>query len=186
MKYQTMIGNNILLLPEIFKKIKLTGVSRGLMLIAESQENLAEAIVWSDPKRAAEYYQNAANYRKQAGEQTREAADQAKVKQYSKAVRCWICDREIAGEAIHFFPMRSEITALQRKRQSKSPLPSKHETEDYIYACRACHEAISKKADEIAVHYHTIAMDHTNSVQAELQKQINDIVNMINRMNQSH
>ena len=183
MKYQTMIGNNILIIPEIFKKVELTGFARGLSLYAESQENKGESIVWTDPKKAAEYYQNAANYRKQAGEQNQEAANLARVKQYSKAVRCWFCDRQIAGEEIHFFQMPSEITDLQRVHKSQSPLPSKHETDDYIYACRACHQGISKKADEIAVHYHKIAMDYTNQVQADLQKQINDVVNMINRMN---
>ncbi|MCJ7570591.1 MAG: hypothetical protein MUO82_01765 [Candidatus Thermoplasmatota archaeon] len=182
MKYQTTIGNNILFIPEIFKKTHLTGISRGLNLYAESQENLAEATVWSDPKKAAEYYQNAANYRKQAGDLNKEVENQNKVRQYSKAVRCWICNREITGEDIHFFPMASDITPLQRKRQIQSPLPSKHETENVIYACRACHQAISKKADEIAIHYHNIAIEQMNRIQADLQKQINDLVKAINRI----
>jgi tetratricopeptide (TPR) repeat protein len=181
-KYQTTIGNNILLIPEIFKKAELTASSRGLMLFAESQENKGEAIVWSDPKKAAEYYQNAANYRKQAGDLNRESQNLAIVKQYSKAVRCWFCDRQIAGEQIHFFSMPSEITELQRVHKNQSPLPSKHDAGDHIYACRACHQAISKKADEIAVHYHNIAIDFTKQVQSDLQHQINEIIKAINRI----
>ncbi len=174
-KYQSSIGTNVMIIPEIFEKKKITGIQHAYALAAEGQENLAEAIVWSDPKKAAEYYQTAANYRRQIGEQNKEKSDTGKVQQFKKAAKCWLCGREIYGEDIHFFPMRSDITEFQRKSKESSPLPSKHESENMIYACRACHEAISKKADEIADHYHQIAIAYTNDVKDELQSQINQI-----------
>ena len=179
MKYQTSIGNNVLILPEMFNKQKITGIQKAMELIAEAHENLGEAVVWSDPKKAAEYYQTAANYRNQAGEQNIADNNRDKVTQYKQAVKCWFCGREIYGKQIHYFEMPSHITDFQRNSKEDSPLPTKHTSEDIIFACRACHEAISLKADEIAEHYHQLAMEHTERVRSGLQSQIDQLHNAI-------
>jgi tetratricopeptide (TPR) repeat protein len=127
-EYQTQIGSNTLFLPELFFNRNETGIQRSMRLFAESQENMAEATVWSDPKRAAEYYQNAVNYRKQIGDSQSENADLEKVAQYSRSASCWFCGREITGEQVHFFPMNSDITMMLRTSKGESPLPSVHES----------------------------------------------------------
>lgn len=179
-KYQTQIGNNTLFFPELFSNKNETGIQRSMRIFAESQENMAEATVWSDPKRAAEYYQNAVNYWKQAGDAAGESRGLDKVNQYSLSVKCWFCGREITGEYVHFFPMNSEVTNLLMKTNGDGPLLSANKTGDYVFACRGCYSAISKKADEIAVRYHNIAMARITDVQNNLQAQINDLRRALN------
>jgi tetratricopeptide (TPR) repeat protein len=178
-KYQASVGPNSLIITEIFQNVSVTGITRAYSLFAESQENLAEFVVWSEPKKAAEYYQNARNYRKQIGDQRMESVDAQKIQEYSKAVTCWICGREITGEKVHFFPMPSEITPVQQNSKSNSPLPSAYPQGDMIYACRACHAAISKRADEIAAYYHRIAMNEIARVENEMRAQINAMARMV-------
>jgi len=182
MNYQTLIGNSVLCIPEIFNDEKSTGSEVALLLFAISEEQHAEATVWSDPKKAAEYYQNAANWRRQIGHKDKESDDISMVKQYSKGAKCWICGREIYGEEIHFLHMPSEITTFQGKSEVDSLLPSMSESEDVVYVCRACYQAISKKADEIANHYHQIAMKEISRVESELNERINEVIDAINRM----
>jgi len=174
-KYQTQIGTNVLFVPELFGNKNETGIQRSMRLFAESQENMAEATVWSDPKRAAEYYQNAVNYWKQAGDAQNESYDLNKAAQYSKSISCWFCGREITGEQVHFFTMNAEVTKLLLETKSGSPLPSRSDSGNVIYACRGCHSAISKRADEIASYYHNIAMNRITEVHNSLQAQINDL-----------
>jgi len=181
LNYQTLLGNNVLCIPEIFGGKKISGREVATHLFAESEEYNAEATVWFDPKKAAEYYQNAANWRRQIGHQDKESEDILKVKQYSKSAKCWICGREVYGEEIHFLHMPSEITSFQRISEGDSLLPSMSESEDIVYVCRTCYHAISKKADEIANFYHQIAMEEINRVESELNARINEIVDAINR-----
>jgi hypothetical protein len=181
-KFQTNIGNNTLFLPELFSNYSDTGIRRALRLFAESQENLAEATVYFDPKKAAEYYQNAANYRQQIGDADNVQKNLARVGQYSKSVSCWFCQREITGEQVHFFAMDSDLTTLVRETKTDgSPLPSTHQSQDLIYACRGCHSAISKKADEIALAYHVVALAKMNEINIHLQRQINELYRMAHR-----
>ncbi len=179
-KFQTQIGNEALFFPALFSNKNETGIQRSMRLFAESQENMAEATVWDDPKKAAEYYQNAVNYWKQAGDAAGESRGLSKVDQYSLSVKCWFCGREITGENVHFFPMNSEVTKLLAKTNSDSPLQSANGAGNYIFACRGCYSAISKKADEIAIGYHNIAMSRITDVQNNLQAQINDLRNALN------
>jgi hypothetical protein len=179
-KYQTQIGNRPLFMLELFFNTNETGIRRSFGLFAESQENLAEATVWFDPKKAAELYQNAANYRRQSGDVQNEQMDLAKIRQYSKSVSCWFCHREITGDQIQFFNMGAEVRPIRNGLKSDSPLPSLHESEDIIYACRGCHTAISKKADEIALAYHNAAIAKMVAIQNNLQSQIDQLRRAVN------
>jgi hypothetical protein len=174
-KYQVQIGNGTLFLPELFNNKNETGIQRAMLLFAISQENLAESTVWQDPKKAAEYYQNAVNYRKQIGDVQGEQTDLIKVAQYSKSASCWFCSREMTGEQVHFLPMSSNLTPMLINSKGNSPLPSVHPSQNMIYACRGCHSAISKRADEIALVYHNQAIARLTEVQNNLQAQINDL-----------
>ena len=89
-RYQTQIGNKSLFILEFFFNTSVTGMKKSLGLFAESQENLAEATVWFDPKRAAELYQSAASYRRQDGDSQNEQIDLGKIHQYSRSVSCLV------------------------------------------------------------------------------------------------
>lgn len=178
-RYQKEIGNTVLFLPELFNRKKITGLQLAYLLFAEGLENLAEGIVLSDPKKAAEYYQNASNYRKQAGDIYSSEFDKGKVDQYKQSACCWFCGREIIGKDIHFLSMPSVITEFQLKSKGKSPLPSVDNKGDYIYACKGCYEAISLKANEIANYYHELAMNRISEVRTELQYEIDRLERMI-------
>lgn len=179
-RYQAIIGPNSLFIPELYWGASINGITKAFGLFAESQENFAEHTVWSDPKKAAEYYQTAASYRKQLGDARMEQADSMKIKQYSKAVTCWICGREITGEMVHFYPMPSDISPVQRNCKPLSPLPSSNEAQGAVYACRACHSAISNRADEIAEHYHKLAVQEIQRVELQLRAEIRELHNRIN------
>ena len=170
MQYQTTIPNDVLVIPEIFGGVSVTGLKRAQNLFAQGNEDLAEGIVFSDPKKAAEYQQIAYNYRKQMGE-TGEA-NLAKIENYSKAVTCWFCGRDVTGERVHFFPMSSEVNILRYKEGTDAHLPSKTSGGDAVYACRGCYSAISRRADAIANHYHKEAMRAIAEAEARLNARI--------------
>ena len=168
MKYQTTIPNDVLVIPEIFGSVSMNGMRRAQKLFAEGNEDLAEGIVFSDPKKAAEYQQIAYNYRKQMGESGE--ANLSKINGYSKSVTCWFCGRDVTGERVHFFPMSSEVGILQYKEGADVRLPAK--TTDAVYACRGCYSAISRRADAIANHYHQEAMRAIAEAEARLNARI--------------
>lgn len=180
-RYQKEIGNTVLFHPELFNREKLTGLQVAYRLFAEGLENLAEGVVLSNPKKAAEHYQSASNYRKQAGDPSLCEFDKDKVVQYKQSVCCWFCGREITGRDVHFVSMPSVVSEFQLKNKGKSPLESVDTSGNSIYACKGCYEAISLKADEIANHYHEIAMNRISDVRNEL---INALHTEINRLEQ--
>jgi hypothetical protein len=135
---------------------------------------MAESVAMEEPKKAAEYLQIALNYRMQLGDSGAESRIQSKIKQYAKAAACWICGREATGETIHFVAMATEVTPLQAKSKSSSPLPSIN-NDTSIYVCRACYLAISKRADAIAKQYHDIAMTEMRNMEARLNARINAV-----------
>jgi len=170
MSYQTQIPNDILIIPEIFGSVSVTGMRRAQNLFAQGNEDLAEGTVFEDPKKAAEYQQIAYNYRKQMGE-TGEA-NLSKIEGYSKAVTCWFCGRDVTGERVHFFPMSSEVGILRYKDHGDANLPVKTNGGDAVYACRGCYSAISRRADAIANHYHQQAMRAIAEAEARLNARI--------------
>jgi len=180
--YQTKIGTNALFVPEFFMNKTATGMQRSMMLFAESNECKAEAMVWSDPKKAAEFYLNAVQYRKQANDPGSESADMDKVRQYSKSASCWFCGREIEGENVHFFKLDASLTPLLRQVKNESPLPCMDESQNAIYACRGCSSAVQKIADKIALDYYNKAMAKLTEVNNHLQNQINSLQNQINNL----
>jgi hypothetical protein len=181
MKYQTTMPNDILLIPELFGGVSMTGMRRAQKLFAEGNEDLAESVVFTDPRKAAEYQQMAFNYRKQMGESGE--ANLAKIEGYSKSAACWFCGREVTGERIHFFPMSSEVGILRFKEQETSHLAVKTNAGDAVYACRGCYSAISRRADAIANHYHRQAMAEIQRVEASLRAEIAMVNSRISSIN---
>lgn len=179
-KYQMQIGNNPLRFNELQNgDTTVTGIKMAMNLQALGYESLADAAVLTDPKKAAEYLQNASNYRRQAGEDG--SADLELVKSYSKSAKCWFCGRVATGEGIHFVGMSSDITPLLRNLQ-EDIVHSAPEDYSSIYVCRACFSAVSRRADEIAVKYHREAMEEIRRVEANMQAQINTLNSNIMRI----
>jgi len=181
MKYQTTMPNDILVIPELFGGVSMNGMRRAQKLFAEGNEDLAESIVFTDPRKAAEYQQMALNYRKQMGESG--DANLAKIESYSRSAACWFCGREVTGERVHFFPMSSEVNILQYKEREAAPLPSKTQAGDAVYACRGCYSAISRRADAIANNYHRQAMAEIQRVEASLRAEIAAVNSRISSIN---
>jgi len=180
--YQTRIGDKSLFIPEFFNNRTETGIQRAMRLFAESNETKAEFVVAEDPKKAAEFYLNAINFRKQINDLGSEQADQVKVHQYSKSASCWFCGREIEGEGVHFFRLNASITPLLRRVKNDSSLPSMDQTQNVIFACIGCFSAVSNVADGIALGYHNEAMARLREVNNHLQAQINSLESEINSL----
>jgi hypothetical protein len=174
MKFQSKIGPNTLIVPEVYTAAKITGIQKASNLMAEGNENMGESVAMEDPKKAAEYLQMALNYRQQLGDGNAESRIKNKITQYAKASACWICGRETTGETLHFVSMPTEVTPMQQRTKSSSPLPSFGGGES-IYVCRACYLAISKRADAIAKQYHDVAMAEMRAMEARLNQRINAV-----------
>ena len=181
MRYQTRIGVNHLIVPDVFQGQKITGIQAANVLMAEGNENMAESVAMEDPKKAAEFLQIALNYHRQTGNADAEDGINNKIKQYAKAAACWICGREASGETIHFVSMPTEVSSFQMKSKQASPLPS-FADEVSIYVCRACYLAISKRADSIARQYHDVAMNEMRSMEARLNARINQVSSQISAL----
>lgn len=181
MKYQMTIGNDVLVIPETLGGVSLTGNRRALKFFVEGNEDLAESVVFSDPRKAAEYQQIAMNYRIQMGESG--DINRQKIESYSRSCTCWFCGRDVTGERVHFFPMSSDVGIMQYKEKDSSHLPAKSDSGDAIYACRACYSAISRRADSIANHYHRQAMSEIARVESSLRSEIASVRSQVNSMN---
>ena len=170
-KYQMNFGQGSLMVPEIYNGVTtVTGLKKGLTLMAIGNECLAESTVWSDPKKAAEYEQIAYNYRRQLGENGE--SNLTRIKEYAQACTCWFCGRDVTGSGIHFFPMSSEISPMQKGSANRGPLESCDQGFESVYVCRACYSAISRRADVISKHYYDMSMRELRSTEARLQAQI--------------
>ncbi len=162
------IGSNILVLPELFKQGSHTGESHALVLAALSEEAIAESLLATDPKAAAEHYQTARLWWSQAGESGQADAAAAHVAQYGKSAKCWFCGREVAGENIHFVPMPSDLTDLVKAADKDSVLPTYDPQTGNVYACKGCHGAVLHLADALAT-------QRAAAVEAKLQPQIDEL-----------
>ncbi len=177
---RTDIGGNVLVLPELFRQGSVTGESHALALAAQSEEALAESLLSTDPKGAAEHYQTARLWWSQAGNAGAADAAASHVNQYGKSVKCWFCGREVTGEGIHFVAIPSNLTDLVKAADKDSVLPTFDPQTSNVYACKGCHGAVFLLADGLA-------MKRTAELDAKIQPQIEDlkrqIQNLHNRIN---
>ena len=171
-KYQSMIGNNTIVISEIIGIPVNTGIKEALYAQALGYENLALGAVSKDPKGAAELLQNAYACRKQLGEDGKNVLNA--INAYSKSVKCWICGRPATGEGVHFLAMPSDISPFMRKCDDDI-LKSSPADFNSIYVCRPCYSSISKRSDEIAKQYHERAMQEMRAMEARLQAQISSM-----------
>ena|GEM_PF-337221 len=171
-KYQSMIGNDTIMISEIIGIPVNTGIKEALYAQALGYENLALGAVATDPKRAAELLQNAYACRKQLGEDGQNVLNA--INAYSKSVKCWICGRPATGEGIHFVAMSSDISPFMRKSDDDI-LKSAPDNYGSVYVCRPCYTAISRRSDEISKQYHDRAMQEMRAMEARLQSQINSM-----------
>jgi hypothetical protein len=175
-KYQVQIGNNPLKIYEITKgDTTTTGLRESLALQALGFESLAGAIVFTDPKKAAEQLQNAYNCRRQLGDSGDQ--DMRLIKSYSKSVKCWLCGRPSTGEGVHFLAMSSDITPFMRATNDDL-LKSAPETFESVYVCRPCYTAVSRRADEISKVYYDRAITEMRAMEARLQAEIASVRGM--------
>ena len=151
MKFRTQIGDQVLILPELFRHGTVRGTQKALPLAAYAEQALGEALVGTDPKAAAEHYQSARLWWVQAGNQGLAEAAAARVRGYGRSARCWFCGREVTGEGVHFLSIPSNLTELLTRGTGDGVLASANASQNTVYACRGCHGAIHSLADQIAV-----------------------------------
>jgi len=174
MMFQAKVGENTLIIPEVYTASKVKGITKAGQLMAIGKEIQAESVAKDDPKKAAEFLQEALIYHRQLGNSNAEARVSELIRQYAKAAACWLCGRESTGENINFVAMESEVTPAQSRSKQVSPLPS-FEGSASIYVCRACYLAVSKRADAIARQYHEAAMTEMRNMEARINTRINQL-----------
>ncbi len=173
LQYQIKIGKDTLKTNElIYGDTATSGIKESLSIQALGYETLASSAVLTDPKQAAEYLQNAYNYRRQAGDDG--SHDKQLIESYSKSAKCWICGRTTTGEGIHFLAMSSEITPFMRNGQDDL-LKSAPANFEAVYVCRPCYSAISRRSDAISRKYYDDAIRDLRATEARLQMEIAEV-----------
>lgn len=142
-------GNQVLVLPELFRRGAVPAASKVPRFAAMAEECLGEAEIPRNPKRAAEHYQNAFNWWQQAGETSFASQASDRVRKYGSAVTCWFCGRQATGEGINFQGLASSIRDFEVKEEG-SPLPGSNASQGIVYACRPCASTLEKVADDKA------------------------------------
>lgn len=172
-KYQMKLGKDTLKTNELINGDTATsGIKESLSIQALGYETLASASVLTDPKKAAEYLQNAYNYRKQAGDDG--SHDMELIQSYSRSAKCWICGRTTTGEGIHFVTMSSEITPFMKSAQDDL-LKSAPADFESVYVCRPCYSAISRRSDAIANKYYQDAIKDLRETEMRLRLEIAEV-----------
>jgi hypothetical protein len=163
-RYQ-QLGDEVLILPELFTRVSQTGSVRGQFLNAVAEEWFAGSLMAGDPLSAAEHYQSASQWWRLAGDEGRATEAARRTGALSVRASCWICGRQGSGHGIQFvsIPIASESAAL--KEGDASPLPSRDPTGHSAYVCKGCSSMISTVADQIAT-----ARDH--ALEAKLMAEI--------------
>ncbi len=151
-------GDENLICYDVFSGQKITGRVFALGYIAKGYEVAARAIAWDDPKKGAEYAQQAANYRKEENNPEMLAKDEKFVEGTSMTAHCWLCGKEVTGMDIHFIPMPSFVTKplIAAEQREGKPFPS-YSGQD-IYMCRGCFAAIDNNDRK----YHEMAKTYTD------------------------
>ncbi|MBR2255297.1 MAG: hypothetical protein IJ856_05760 [Candidatus Methanomethylophilaceae archaeon] len=171
-RYQEQIGDEHLLIPEIFNNdTTTTGTVMFYDLMAMSYEGMADGTVWDDPSQAAEYQQIAMSYRQQNGRSFEE--NQKKIKAYSMTSKCWLCGRIATGEGILFYSAPADISPALAK--DTNTVRSNSDDLHHIYICRACYSAVSYRADEISRKYYEQGMRELRTTEARLQAEIDSL-----------
>ena len=173
------VGENTLRINEYYSGNNITGTRMATGLMAEANECLAQSAFWTDPQKAAEFQQQAYNYRRQNGESGE--SNLAKMQQYSKACTCWFCGRQVVGEGLHFYAIPADPSPQQIDTDSKELQHSISEGHD-LYVCRACYTGFSKRADEISNDYYNKGMENLRQSEARLQTQIATVEAMVSRL----
>ena len=172
--FKKFLGDSGLQILEFYKSIQVTGTEKANELMALGNEDMAESVVWEDPRKAAEYLLIALNYYKQLGDRNAEIRTEHRMKKYAKAATCWICGCEASGESIHFVTMETNVTDVLVKGKRPSASPS-FENGSSVYVCIACCLAISNRADMIANEYHEAAMQEMSHMEARFEEKIREV-----------
>ena len=177
-EYVSKIGDDAILIDEIFFEEKSTGREESLRLAAVGYETLAQAFVWNDPKKAADYATQAANYRRDLNDGAALKDDEDFVKGAAKTAKCWFCGKEVSGEGYHYIPMDAMITKPIRDILDKTESPIKTADSKCVYVCRGCYSAI----DNHNKMYYNKSKAYTDEVRAELIAYINQVNERIDNL----
>jgi hypothetical protein len=165
------LGNQTLILPEIFQRESTSTTMKAPFFAALAEEEMGESLIGQDPKRAAEHNQNARNWWMQAGNTERAQAAAARVNQYGHSVKCWFCGREVTGEGIQFVALPGEMGPWSSSSQG-SGLASADLTRGSVYACKGCASTVDKVADERALQRSKEVEDRLNAKIEQLRSRI--------------
>ncbi|MDE1819898.1 MAG: hypothetical protein KGJ23_04730 [Euryarchaeota archaeon] len=164
------LGNQVLVLPELFRRGAVPASSKAPVLAALAEEEFGESEVTRDPKRAAEHNQNARNWWMQAGESARAEAAGQRVQRYGRAVRCWFCGREAAGDGINFRGLSSDIAGFEHEDGGGGALQDSDASRGIVYACRPCASTVERLADEKAQARTKEIEDRVNRMLAQMRQ----------------
>ena len=169
------------ILDELFAEKKITARDFSNKLYALGYERMSEAIKWDDPKKAAEYQQQALIYNNERHDSEAIERNQNFIRGSSMTVHCWFCGKEVSGENIHFVPMKSDITKpILRQANPSKPLATNSETA--VYACRACFSTF----DNLSKKYLIISKEYTDEqitrIYNQLMAKIDSLQSQINMM----
>lgn len=188
-KYISEIGDENLVLEDVFRQNPVSGRTYSLILLATGFETLSDAVKWDDPKKAAEYQQQAMFYNRDRGDSEAIKKNENFIRGVSKTVHCWFCGKEVCGENIHFIPMPADLTKpVLSQVNADSPISTCDSK--FIYTCRACYSSIDnngykhysnackytdKQIDQLKVYTDQQIAKVDNEVE-DLRTQINEII----------
>ena len=179
-KYLENLGDETLMMEEIFSEEKITGRQYSNFLYARGFEILAESTKWDDPRKAAEYMQSSLHYNQLRNDTERMQKNEDFINGAKVTANCWFCGRQVSGSNIHFVPMPARITEPIAKQTGNGPLPTNDK--EHVFACRACFSSINIQDEaylRIAKRY---ADEEDAALRSELIGYINDLQRQINNL----
>jgi hypothetical protein len=168
------LGNQNLLLPELFRHETMNPAQLAPSAAARAEEAMGEAVVLDHPKEAAEHNENARNWWAQAGDLMRAQEAANRVQLYGRSARCWFCGREVTGEGVQYVLFASDIGPWSSV-DSGAGLGSVDPSRGSILACRGCASAIDRIADQHAI-------ERAKEVEVKLEAEIQRLEEQIRRI----
>lgn len=161
-------GDRVLYLPELFEQRAVSAPSRVPIFSALAEETMGEQLRMQDPLQAAEHFQAAHHWWRQASDAARADSAAAQVSSLSLRVKCWFCGREGIGHGVQFVSMGIDFDPANLRKDDGSAIPSVAPDGSHIYACKGCGSAVRILADRIAT-------EHVAAAEARLTARIESL-----------
>jgi tetratricopeptide (TPR) repeat protein len=175
-------GREGFLIQDLLRLEKPTNIA--FRLLARSRILRAYAVVDEDPSKAIELFSEAMGYLSHLQDQATTDFVKNKLEEIGRATKCWICGRNIQGEGVHFFYLRTKLTPYIKKSYgSDAPnLIVEKEGGTHIAVCRACYGAIYHLSDKISNYYYQLSMKALREVESRLTSRIEELERIVGRL----